>query len=85
MDIAVDPLPCGEISRVAFIGTSLQIDAATFQGWRDFEMRRDFEEIRYLFKFPQWWLPSRSTIHLVGKQKQLLHDRFIFTIKTVWL
>ena len=46
--IAVDPLPCGEILRAAFIGTSWQIDAVTFQGRRDFEVRRDFEEIWYI-------------------------------------
>ena len=40
--IAVDPLPCGEISRAAFIGMSIQKHAARFQG------RRDFEEIRYV-------------------------------------
>ncbi|MCG8623652.1 MAG: hypothetical protein MJE68_16870 [Proteobacteria bacterium] len=45
-EIAVDPLPCGEISRAAFIGTSWQINVATFRGRRKFEVRRDFEEIR---------------------------------------
>ena len=40
MEIAVDSLPCGEILRVAFIGTSWQIDAVRFRG------RRNFEEIR---------------------------------------
>ena len=30
--IAVNPLPCGEISGAAFIGTSWQIDAARFRG-----------------------------------------------------
>ena len=45
--VAVDPLPCGEISTAAFIGTSWQIDVATFRGQRDFEVRQDFEEIRY--------------------------------------
>ena len=30
--IAVDPLPCGEISRAAFIGKSLQKHAARFRG-----------------------------------------------------
>ena len=29
-------------------GTSWQINAATFRGRRDFEVRRDFEEIRYI-------------------------------------
>ena len=38
----VDPLPCGEISRTAFIGMSWQKRVATFRGWRD------FEEIRYI-------------------------------------
>ena len=42
MEIAVNPVPCGEISRVAFIGTCWQIDAARFRG------RQDFEEIRYV-------------------------------------
>ena len=46
MEIAVDPLPCNEISRATFIGTSWLIDAATFQGQRGFEVRRQFEEIR---------------------------------------
>ena len=40
------PYQRGEISRAAFIGTSWQINAATFRGRRDFEVRRDFEEIR---------------------------------------
>ena len=31
MEIAVNPLPCGEISRAAFIGTGWQIDAARFE------------------------------------------------------
>ena len=41
-----DPFPRGEISRAAFIGTNLLIGAARFRGQRDFEVRRDFEEIR---------------------------------------
>ena len=45
--IVVDPVPCGEISRAAFIGMSWLKYAATFRGRRDFEVRRDFEEIRY--------------------------------------
>ena len=49
-EIAVDPLPRGEISRAAFIGKSwwIDLDAATLRGRRDFEVRRHFEEIRYL-------------------------------------
>ena len=31
-------LPCGEILSVAFIGMSSQKHAATFRGWRDFEV-----------------------------------------------
>ena len=46
--IAVDPLPFSEISRAVFIGKSLQKHVATFQGRRDFEVRRDFEEIQYI-------------------------------------
>ena len=42
----VDPLPCGKISRAAFIGMNWQKHAARFRGWRDFEVRRDIEEIR---------------------------------------
>ena len=42
--IAGDPLPYGEISRVAFIGMRSE---KLFRGWWDFEVRRDFEEIRY--------------------------------------
>ena len=38
MYIAVDPLPCSEISRAAFIGKSLQKHVATFRGQRDFEV-----------------------------------------------
>ena len=45
MEIAVDPLPCGKILRVTFIGMTWQTDAARFRGQRDFEVRRDFEEI----------------------------------------
>ena len=45
MYIAVDPLPYGEISRVAFIGISWKKHAAAFQGWRNFEVQLDFEEI----------------------------------------
>ena len=48
MYIAGDPLPCSKISRVAFIGMSMQKHAARFRGRRDFEVQRDFEEIRYL-------------------------------------
>ena len=45
--IVVELLPYSEILRVAFIETSEQEHAVTFQGQRDFEVRRDFEEIRY--------------------------------------
>ena len=48
MYIVGDPLPCGEISRVAFTGISMQKHAARFRGRRDFEVRRDFKEIRYV-------------------------------------
>ena len=41
----VDPLPCREISRATFVGMK---HVARFQGQRDFEVRRDFEEIRYI-------------------------------------
>ena len=46
--IAGNPLTCGEILRVVFIGMSSQKHAATFRGRRDFEVQRDFEEIQYL-------------------------------------
>ena len=46
--VAVDPLPCGEILRLAFIGESLQKHAVTLLGRRDFKVRRDFKEIRYM-------------------------------------
>ena len=42
------PLPRGEISRAVFIGPCWQIDATTFRGRQDFEVRRDFEETQYL-------------------------------------
>ena len=45
--IAGDPLPYSEISRAAFIGMSMQKHAARFWGRRNFEVRRDFKEIRY--------------------------------------
>ena len=45
---AVDPLPCGEILRAAFIGTNWQTDAVRLRGRRDFKVRRDFEEIQYI-------------------------------------
>ena len=44
--ISVDPLPCSEISRAVFFGMSLQKHAVTFRGQRDFEVWRDFKEIR---------------------------------------
>ena len=47
-DIVVDPVPCGEISRVAFIGMCWLKYAAIFRGRQDFEVRRDLEEIRYI-------------------------------------
>ena len=50
----VDPLPCGKISRAAFIGMSWQKHAVTFRGWWDFEVRRDFEEIRYRYMETVW-------------------------------
>ena len=37
--IAGDPLPCGEISRAAFIGMISEKHAAIFRGWWDFEVR----------------------------------------------
>ena len=46
--IVVDPMPCGEISRAAFIGMSWLKYAAIFRGRRDFEVQRHFEEIRYV-------------------------------------
>ena len=45
--IAGDPLPCGYISRAAFIGMSLQKHVARFRGQRDIKVRQDFEEIQY--------------------------------------
>ena len=36
--IAGDPLPCGEISRAAFIGMSSQKYATTLRGRRDFDI-----------------------------------------------
>ena len=35
-------------ARAAFIGMSWQTNAAAFRGRQDFEVRRDFEEIRYM-------------------------------------
>ena len=43
--IVVDPVPCGEILRAAFIGMSWLKYAAIFRGRQDFEVWRDFEEI----------------------------------------
>ena len=43
-EIAVYPLPCGEISRVVFIGTSWQTDVVRFRGRLNFEVWQDFEE-----------------------------------------
>ena len=45
--IAGDPLPCGEISRAAFIGMSMQKHVARFRRQRDFKVWWDFKEIRY--------------------------------------
>ena len=44
---AGNPLPCGEISRVVFIGMSMQKHVVRFRGQQDFEVRRDFKEIWY--------------------------------------
>ena len=43
--IVVDPLPCGNISGVAFIGVSWQKHVATFWEQWDFKVWRDFQEI----------------------------------------
>ena len=45
MYIAGDPLPCGEISRVA---DELQKTCGDISRWRDFDVWQDFEEIQYL-------------------------------------
>ena len=53
MYIVVDPLLHGDILRATFIGMSWLKYAVTFwgqwkfEGWWDFEVRRDFEEIWY--------------------------------------
>ena len=49
MYIIVDPVPCGKILRAAFIGMCWLKYAATFRGQQDFEVRRDFEEIQYVY------------------------------------
>ena len=46
-DIVIDPVPCGEISRAAFIGMLLAEICGDILRGRDFEVRREFEEIRY--------------------------------------
>ena len=46
MYTAGDPLPCGEISRAAFIGMSMHKRAVRFQGWWDFEVRRYAEMVQ---------------------------------------
>ena len=49
MYIIDDLLPCGDISRAAFIGMRY---AVTFKGWWDFEVWQDSEEYgtcRYLY------------------------------------
>ena len=46
--IVIDPVPCGEISRVAFIGMCWLKYVARFRGRQDFEVRQDFEEIQYV-------------------------------------
>ena len=45
--IIVNPVPCGAISRAAFIGMNWLKYVARFRGQRNFEVRQDFEEIRY--------------------------------------
>ena len=45
--IVVDSVSCSEILRAAFIGMGWLKYAATFRGWRDFEVQRDFKGIRY--------------------------------------
>ena len=41
------PYHAARFRGAVFIGTSWQIDAARFRGRREFEVRRDFEEIQY--------------------------------------
>ena len=71
---AVDPLPCSEILRVAFIGMSWQKRAVTFRGQWDFEVWRDFEEI--------WYLPSllRLWFYIVQTKANDLFKGKFFTI-----
>ena len=70
--MAVDLLPCGEISRAAFIGMSWQKHAATFRGQRDFEVRRDFEEIATVYENN---LPPQFGSCLLLKKRGLIYKR----------
>ena len=79
MYIAVDPSPCGEISRAAFIGTSWQKYVARFQGWWDFKVQWDFEEIRYvtgclLYNRIHNWASDWPTLYTLWPAVQLGRD-----------
>ena len=67
-EISVDPLPCGENLRAAFIGTSWQIDAATFRGRWDFEVRQDFEEIRYIISMARAYKADHKITKSISNQ-----------------
>ena len=64
--IVVDPVPCGDILRVVFIRMCWLKYAATFQGRRDFEVWRDFEEIRYANYIPGM-SPCKPKLRVVFK------------------
>ena len=64
--IDVDPVPCSEISRVAFIGISCLKYAATFRG------RRDFEEICYTnFSTYYLYIPTQRTAQHSSLHRQV--------------
>ena len=95
MHIVVDPVPCGEILRAAFIGMSWLKYAATFRGWQNFEVWRDFEEIRYMWPsmrkpcIMRWISPMVITInfHFLAwiKEESFLYTKICFIAsRTPW-
>ena len=73
MYIAVDPLPYGEISRVAFIGISWKKHAATYQVRWDFEVWQDIKEIWYTVCMRDCWITYLKT---ESPENFLLYYRF---------
>ena len=79
--ITVNPLPCGEVSRVVLTEMTQLKYAVTFRGWWDFEVQRNYEEIyceyfvwkiSFLEKLAVYYLVFMADDILAYKQRKLL-------------